>query len=170
MDLLRNPPLLELNDRTWVIHTRSEERPPVKIERGAEVVDSLITHGTVISQRALIERSVLSPGVLVGPGAVVRESIILTDTQIEAGAVVERCIVDKQVVIGANTRIGRIEGDVSKPEKLKFTSLGKSAQVPPNFTIGLDVMIGSEADQPDFEKFSDQTIPDGSRVGYIGPS
>ncbi|MEP6985200.1 MAG: sugar phosphate nucleotidyltransferase, partial [Chloroflexota bacterium] len=29
MDLLGKPPSLNLNDRSWIIHTRSEERPPV---------------------------------------------------------------------------------------------------------------------------------------------
>ncbi len=85
MELLESPPPLNLNDRNWIIHTRSEERPPVRIEAGAIVADSLITDGSVIATGARVERSVLSPGVYVGPNAVVRESIILTDTFIEAG-------------------------------------------------------------------------------------
>src|SRR3954469_11198743 len=39
MDLLGKPPSLNLNDRSWIIHTRSEERPPVLIEQGAVVKD-----------------------------------------------------------------------------------------------------------------------------------
>jgi len=32
MDLLKHPPPFDLNDRTWVVHTQSEERPPVTIQ------------------------------------------------------------------------------------------------------------------------------------------
>ena len=34
MDLLADPPPLNLNDRGWVIHTRTEERPPMRIASG----------------------------------------------------------------------------------------------------------------------------------------
>ncbi len=68
MDLLSEQPPIDLNDRSWVIHTRTEERPPVRIARGAEIWDSLITDGCVITSGAQVERSVLSPGVRVLPG------------------------------------------------------------------------------------------------------
>ena len=113
MDLIRFPPVLDLNDREWVIHTRSEERPPVLIQAGATVKDSLITDGSIIAPGAIVERSVLSPGVYVGPQAVVRESIILPDTSIEAGAVVERAVVDKGVTMGHNARVGRLEAGLA---------------------------------------------------------
>src|SRR5690606_23036859 len=106
MDLLATPPALDLNDRSWVIHTRSEERPPVKIERGAIVEDSMITDGSIICSGARVVRSVLSPGVYVGPGAYIYESVILTDSYIERDAVVERAVIDKGVVISQGARIG----------------------------------------------------------------
>ena len=84
MDLLADTPQLDLLDRDWVIHTRSEERPPVNIRTGAVVAHSMITDGCVIE--GTVEYSVLSPGVRVGRGAVVRNSIVLTDTVIENGA------------------------------------------------------------------------------------
>lgn len=165
MDLLQSPPPLDLNDRGWIIRTRSEERPPVKIETGAQVSDSLITSGSVISSGARIERSVLSPGVYVGPNAVVRESIILTDSYIEAGAVVEHCIIDKQAIIGENAKVGRITK--SGPQ---LTTIGKSAQIPANFVIGTNVVIGSEV-TPVYcmKQYPDMKIPDKERVGYTGP-
>ena len=85
MDLLSSPPSLNLNDRTWVIHTRSEERPPVRVGADTNIVDSMITDGAVIGAGAVIERSILSPGVFIGPGAVIRESVILNDAYIETG-------------------------------------------------------------------------------------
>ena len=147
MDLIRFPPVLDLNDREWIIHTRSEERPPVLVQSGAVVKDSLITDGSIIAPGAIVERSVLSPGVYVGPKAIVRESIILTDTSIEAGACVERVIADKQVTVGHNARVGRLEPGA--PD-LGITTLGKSAQIPGGVVVGRNVIIGSNIVPEDF--------------------
>jgi glucose-1-phosphate adenylyltransferase len=141
MDLLHHPPLLDLNDRNWVIHTKSEERPPVLIQQGAVVKDSLITDGCVIAPGARVERSVLSPGVYVGPDAVVRESIILTDTYIEAGARVDRAIIDKVVTIGHNAHIGEID---RKAAGLGITTVGKNARIPNGYRVGRGAMLGPD--------------------------
>ena len=61
MELLEDHPALDLFGRDWVIHTRSEERPPARIGSTANVHRSLISHGCVIS--GTVEHSVLSPGV-----------------------------------------------------------------------------------------------------------
>lgn len=164
MDLLQSPPVIDLNDRTWIIHTKSEERPPVKIEKGAEIIDSLITDGSIIGSGALIERSILSPGVKIGPNAVIRESIILTDAEVLADAVVERCIIDKQVVIGEGCKVGKPVDD----DTLGLTAIGKSTVIPPGFLVGANVIIGSEAEPELFEEFPDKHIPDKTRMNY-GP-
>lgn len=158
MDLIRFPPVLDLNDREWIIHTRSEERPPVLIQNGATVRDSLITDGSIVATGAIVERSVLSPGVYVGPQAVVRECIILPDSSIEAGAVVERVIIDKQVTIGHNARVGRIDPAAAD---LGITTVGKSAQVPGGQTIGRNVVIGSNILPEDFRGL---IVEDGARI------
>ena len=95
--LLEDLPELNLYDPDWVIHTRSEERPPAKIMEGSHVSRSLVSNGCIII-RGTVEHSVLSPGVVVHDGAVVRDSIIMGDTVIAEGAVIERCIIDKQVI------------------------------------------------------------------------
>jgi len=162
MDLLDTPPSLNLNDRTWVIHTRSEERPPVRINNGVKVNNSLITDGTVVSENAIIERSVLSPGVYVGPGAVIRESVILNDAYIEAGAVVERSIIDKIAVVGHGAHVGSMNnmGD------LGITSVGKNTHIPPGFTIGSGCTLGTDLQHADFESFKDQQIPQDTKIGF----
>ena len=104
MDLLQPQPALDLYEQEWTIHTRSEERPPVKLSRQAEADGSLLSNGCDIVGR--VERSVLSPGVRVGPGAIVRDSILFNDTQVEAGATVDRAILDKNVVVPPWARIG----------------------------------------------------------------
>jgi glucose-1-phosphate adenylyltransferase len=108
MELLKNPPSLNLYDRTWITHTRSEERPPVHITAGANIKNSMLSNGVSISEGAIVENSVLSPGVFVGQGAVIRDSIILNDSYIEAGATLERVILDKIVVIGDGASVGKI--------------------------------------------------------------
>ena len=47
MDLLNKPPSLNLNDRSWVIHTRSEERPPVMHRQWRIIKDSMVADGCV---------------------------------------------------------------------------------------------------------------------------
>ena len=98
MALLDDDPELDLYDKDWVIHTRSEERAPAKVGPTAQVHRSLISHGCVIN--GTVVNSVLSPGVRVESGAVVRDSIVMFDTVIRSGAVVDRSILDKEVVVG----------------------------------------------------------------------
>jgi len=162
MDLLNAPPSLNLNDRTWVIHTRSEERPPVRMGANTQIVNSLITDGSVISDDAVVESSILSPGVFVGPGAVIRESVILNDAYIEAGARVERAIVDKIAVIGRDAQVGSWQdmGD------LKITSIGKNARIPPGFNIGAGSIVGTDVTHNDFAKFTDKIVPEGTDVEF----
>ncbi|MFN8528932.1 MAG: glucose-1-phosphate adenylyltransferase [Anaerolineae bacterium] len=162
MDLLASPPSLNLNDRTWVIHTRSEERAPAQIAAGASIRNSMICNGAIISEGAIVERSVLSPGVFVGPNAVIRESIVLTDAYIEAGAVVERAILDKIVIVGANARVGAI----SEMGELGITCVGKNAHIPAGFTIGAKSILGTDLRLEHFDNFKDKVVPNGSRVGY----
>ncbi len=166
MDLVRHPPALDLTDRSWVIHTRSEERPPVRIEAGAVIADSLITDGSVIAGGARVERSVLSPGVYVGPDAIVRESVILTDSYVEAGAVVERAVIDKNCVIGHNARVGRIEEGA---DGLGIVTIGKNTHLPTGIVVGRGVRVGSDLRADDFTQSEipeNATIPSGNREYY----
>ncbi len=83
MDLLSDTPSLDLNNRTWIIHTRTEERPPAFFAHGAYVEDSMIADGCILHPGCSVIRSVLSPGVQVETGAVIRELVILTDAIIK---------------------------------------------------------------------------------------
>ena len=104
MALLDDDPELDLYDKDWVIHTRSEERAPAKVGPTAQVHRSLISHGCVIN--GTVVNSVLSPGVRVDVGAVVRDSIVMFDSVIRSGAVVDRSILDKEVVVGPGAIVG----------------------------------------------------------------
>ncbi len=146
MDLLQEPPPIDLNNRSWIIHTRTEERPPVWIGSGAIVLDSLITDGCVILPGARVERSVLSPGVRIEAGAVVRESVVLTDTNIAQGAVLERVIVDKRVRIGANAHLGGI----APGQEPVIAMIGKNSQISPGMIVEPGALIGTDVIPEDF--------------------
>jgi glucose-1-phosphate adenylyltransferase len=153
MDLLADTPPIDLLDREWVIHTRSEERPPVNIRTGATVSHSLITDGCVVE--GSVEYSVLSPGVRVKRGAVVRYSIVMTDAVIEQGAMVDRCIIDKNVIVGRGACVGY--GSDYTPNNnpdlhlsTGITVIGKNTIVPPDFRIGRNVIVGSDLNDDAF--------------------
>lgn len=146
MDLLNRPSPIDLHDRSWIIHTRTEERPPVQILQGATVIDSMITDGCVIYPGATVERSVLSPGVTVKNGAVVRESVLLTDTVIEPGAIVERTIIDKRAEIGENARVGAIEA-TAEP---RIAMIGKNSMIATGMIIQPGAIIGTDVIPDDF--------------------
>jgi glucose-1-phosphate adenylyltransferase len=147
MDLLTTPPPIDLNDRSWIIHTRTEERPPVWISNGAQVFDSMITDGCVITSGARVERSVLSPGVTVQAGAVVRESILLNDIVVSAGATVERAILDKRVHIGTNARVGGI----TSGEVPSIAMVGKNSQVPPGYIVEPGAVVATDVGPEDYK-------------------
>lgn len=146
MDQLEDEPPFDLNDRSWIIHTRTEERPPVWISKGATVQNSMICDGCEIGGNTSVIRSVLSPGVSIKPGAIVRESIILTDTVIESDAVIERCIIDKKVHIHSRARIG---GIMESAEPV-LTMVGKNSVVPEGFIVEPGAVIGTDVCDTDY--------------------
>jgi glucose-1-phosphate adenylyltransferase len=166
MELLTEPPALDLYDRGWPIHTKTEGRPPGLVGSGAHVVQSLISHGCRIHGH--VERSVLSPGVLVEEGAIVRDSIVLFDAAIGAGAVVDRAVIDKEVVIGPSAYIGfgdDIAPNETEPGRLNtgITLVGKRAQVPYGVRMGRNCRIDPDVDSADFTLAD---LPSGTTVTH----
>ena len=163
--LLSDAPELDLYDREWVIHTRSEERAPAKIGATAQVHRSLISHGCVIN--GSVVNSVLSPGVVVDVGAVVRDSIVLFDSVIRPGAVVDRAILDKEVAVGPGAIVGEgtdyDEVNRREPGRLNtgITVVGKRAVIPRGVRIGRNVLIGEAVRATDF---SSRLVRSGSTI------
>ena len=154
MALLDDDPGLDLYDKDWVIHTRSEERAPAKVGPTAQVHRSLISHGCVIA--GTVVNSVLSPGVHVEIGAVVRDSIVMFDSVIRSGAVVDRAILDKEVVVGQGAIVGDGPYDdrpnKQEPNRLNtgITVVGKRAVVPRGGRIGRNVKVAAAVRVADF--------------------
>ncbi len=154
MALLAETPALDLYDPDWVIHTRSEEQPPVQIGANAWVGGNLLSNGCIIE--GIVERSVLSPGVRVAAGAVVRDSVIMNDTIINTNAKIERAIIDKEVCIGEGAEIGYGVDNTpnrSYPERLNtgLTVIGKRAWLPSGIRIGHNVIINPDIKETYFQ-------------------
>ena len=154
MALLVDHPELDLYDKEWLIHTRSEERAPAKIGPTAQVHRSLVSHGCVIN--GTVVNSVLSPGVRVDVGAVVRDSIVMFDSVIRSGAVVDRSILDKEVVVGQGSIVGD-GGDFDTPNKQEPSRLntginvvGKRTIIPRGVRVGRNVKIAGDVRTSDF--------------------
>jgi glucose-1-phosphate adenylyltransferase len=165
MDLLVDKPRLDLLDRDWVIHTRSEERPPVSIQKNPTITQSLITDGCVIE--GTVEYSVLSPGVRVRQGAVVRHSIVMTDAVIEENAVVDRAILDKRVRVSTGAHIGWTDDHTpcaSTDLHRGITVIGKNTLIPPHTRIGCNCTIAADLTGDAFEG---DLIPDETTIGIV---
>ncbi|MBV9328616.1 MAG: glucose-1-phosphate adenylyltransferase [Chloroflexi bacterium] len=155
MGLLKDPPDFDLYDMDWLIHTRSEERPPARITERGTIICSLISHGSIIN--GTVEHSVLSPGVFVAEGAVVRDSILFTDCIVGPGSVVDRAILDKHVVVGADVRLGL--GEDTRPNRTQprnlqsgITVVGKGARIPTGLRIGRNCLIAADVIERDFQR------------------
>lgn len=162
--LLHEKPELDLYDTGWIIHTRSKERPPVKLGSGGLSHDSLVSNGCVIE--GMVVNSVLSPGVWVERGAVVRDSVIMNDTIIRAGAVVDRCVLDKEIEVGAHAQIG--VGDDNTPNQLEpanintgITIVGKRAHIPAGAVIGRNCRIDPGTTPDDYDQIQ---VPSGGTI------
>jgi glucose-1-phosphate adenylyltransferase len=147
MDLLLDRPAFDLYGRDWVFHTRSEERPPVKVKTGAVIHRSLICDGCVVE--GTVEYSVLSPGVQVSAGAMVRDSIIMTDAVIGPETVLDRVIIDKNVFVGSGVHLGFGEDyapNLDQAQRLRtgISLVGKNTLVPAGIIVGRNVVIGCD--------------------------
>jgi glucose-1-phosphate adenylyltransferase len=155
--LLEDDPGLDLNDQDWVIHTRSEERPPARCQPCGEVHNCLLSNGCVVNGTVI--NSVLSPGVRVERGAVVRDSVIMNDTTIGAGARVDRCVLDKEIEVGTEAQLG--VGDENTPNAREpgnlntgITVVGKRARIPAGAIVGRNCRIDANVTPDDFERTS----------------
>lgn len=144
MSLLAEDPALDLYDHQWVVHTRSEEKAPVRLGSNAVVDGTLISNGCVVLGE--VQRSVLSPGVFIDEGAVVKDSIVFNGARIEAGARVDRAIIDKNAVIRAGAIVGHGDDNTPQrelPERLNtgVTLVGRNAEVPEKMVLGRNVVV-----------------------------
>jgi glucose-1-phosphate adenylyltransferase len=145
MDLIATPPALDLFQRKWIIHTRTEEQPPAFIHRNAKVEESLISNGCIVEDGARVIRSILSPGVVIKAGAMIEESIVLTDSTIHSRASILRAVIDKRATIEEEVMVGAILHD-----RLSIAMVGKNAIVPRNMVVEPGGMVGTDVAPSDY--------------------
>ena len=110
MDLCAVAPRFNLYDVDWPIYSLWHADPPAKTVfddggRRAEVVDSLLSPGVIISG-AKVRRSILSNRVMVQDHAVVEDSILFGGVTVSPGARVRRAILDKWTRVPDGVAIG----------------------------------------------------------------
>lgn len=149
MELLTTRPRLVLADPDWRIYTPSEERPPVKVGRAAEVTRSLVANGAIVGGRVV--DSILFPGAVVAPGATVVSSIVMQETVIRRGAQVDLAILDKHIVVeeGAVVGHGDAGGEGGSPGS-SVVVIGKNAVVPAGARVGRRCQIDVGAVAADY--------------------
>jgi glucose-1-phosphate adenylyltransferase len=161
MDLLTDPPMYDIHKRNWIIHTRSEERPPAYIHPHAQISNSLICDGCIIEPDVSINNSVISPGVVIKKGSTIEESIILTDSMIANNSAIRKAIIDKHVFISSNSMIG-----YTKSKKIRVSMIGKNAILPEGIILEDGGMIGCDVAPRDFSNktihFGEFILPKGS--------
>jgi glucose-1-phosphate adenylyltransferase len=128
----------------WPILTRHASRAPARVLDGAELVDSLVSPGCVVSGR--VERSVLGPGVRIEAGARVSDAVLFDDVTVESGATVSRAIVDKRCSIGKGARVGSDDADLDDSDDIAL--VGNDAVIAPGAEVprGARLEPGGTAD------------------------
>jgi glucose-1-phosphate adenylyltransferase len=139
MDLLGENPILDLQDRNWIIYSVNPNRPPQYLSEDAEVDNSMINKGTQIM--GTVKNSVLFFGVKVAQDAVVEDSVILPNTRIRSGAKIKNSIVGRNVIVEKNSKIG-LETDDKKSNELKITVIGDDEVIPEASNIKAGMVVG----------------------------
>ncbi|WP_189006114.1 glucose-1-phosphate adenylyltransferase family protein [Deinococcus malanensis] len=94
----------DLDSPDWPVITASITRPPAHIEKGAEVSDSFVCGGSVVSGQVV--RSVVAPNAVIERGAAVTDSILQPGAVVRAGARVTRAIVDQHATVQVDAQVG----------------------------------------------------------------
>ncbi len=98
----------------WPIFTNTNDTPPSKYMKNAEVKNSFIANGVCID--GTVERSILGRNVIIGKGAVVKNCILFSGSQVCDGAVLENVIMDKDAKV---EKIKELHGEEVEPLYVK---------------------------------------------------
>lgn len=127
MDLLGNPPVFDIADYSWKIHSRNPIAPPHYIGETGKVCESLVALGCEVN--GTVKNSILSSNVTIEKGAVVEGSVVFAGCVIKSGARVINSIIDEDVSVGENAVVG------AAVTPRKITVLGKGVTVADGETI-----------------------------------
>ena len=145
MDMLGNPPVLDLNDPNWKIYTHNLALPPHFIDKTASVSDSLITEGSVV--RGEVIHSVFFAGTHEDANASVSDSVVFPNTFIGKNCKITKAIIGENVVIGDNCTIG---GPLREGETVDnrltddITLVGNDVTIPAGTYIPIGAVVNAE--------------------------
>lgn len=115
----------------WPVQTEAGSLPPARVRAGAQIADSLVTHGCDVA--GTVRRSVLGPCVRVAAGAVVEDCVVLDGVTIGPGAQLASAVLDSGTVVGDGARVGRLAGDDLGPDDV--TLVGRDSVIGPGVTV-----------------------------------
>lgn len=146
MDMLCDPPKLDIRDNKWTIYSRNPAKPPHYIAECAVLKNCTITEGCDIY--GVVEHSVIGEGVTVEKGAIVRNSVVMPNAKIGEGAVVEKAIVGPGCIVGAGDIIG-VRDIKNNPYRSDYCADGivlleGGIIIDPGVEIGKNSMIGND--------------------------
>lgn len=143
MDLLSDPPVLDMYDADWKIFSRNPVKPPHYVAEGASITNTCITEGCNIYGD--VKNSILSESVTVGKGSVVEDSILFPGVTIGENTVLKKVIIGSDTVVGDNVVIGDKNIDSSEYESkycsADITLVGGNLKLCDNTKIGVNAMI-----------------------------
>jgi glucose-1-phosphate adenylyltransferase len=88
---------------TWPIFTNTNDTPPTKYKKHADVKRSFVANGAVIDGK--VEGSILARNVVIGKDAVVKNCIILNGSKVCPNAHLENVVIDKDAKIEKKTEL-----------------------------------------------------------------
>ena len=130
MDLIADPPLLELNDPSWRIYSKTMSLPAHVVGKDAVIQGSLVTEGSVVN--GTVRHSVLFGGSTVEDGAVVEDSVVFPGAVVKKGAKISKAIIGENSVIGENCVIG---GPLREGEKVDNKLTGDITLIGNDITV-----------------------------------
>lgn len=138
MDILEGKEF-NLDDDKWKVYARNNAEPPHYIAPTGNIVNCLISEGTVVKGTA--KNSIISNSVTIGEGAYVESSIIMPGAVIEDGADVRYSIIGWDAKIGKNCMVGETLSEC-KPGEWKISVIAPNYTLAENSVVGADEMIG----------------------------
>ena len=148
MDLLDPNVPLDLSDENWKIYSRNPGMPPQYLSATAQVQNSSITEGCVISGK--VESSVIFAGVTVEEGAEIVQSILMPGSVVRKGAKVQYAILAEDVEVCEDAVVGEAPEEIDDLSRWGVAvvasgiKVGKGGKVPAKGMIEADVNDGEE--------------------------
>lgn len=138
MDLLDPDSGLNLKDPKFKIYARNYAQPSSYIDKDAEIENSFVAEGCEI--KGTVINSIISTGCIVEEKAVVKDSVIMPNTVIKKGAAVKYSIISENVTVSRNARVGD-EKEYYPESEWGIAVVGKGNTIPDNDLVKPDQII-----------------------------